>query len=298
MQRANEQYTSKYSIIVIIYNTYSRRVHDVSFADYDQNLELSTTRVLFQDAFDGIDVAFGHTTDDHLFRRHEIFAKVHGKPHVAYHRRDDKNKLVDSFKLDAQLINKSFSLEEFKVGLKPGARTLDIPAIGCKNCTTKGSMSLSHGAFSLDLSPFDEIKDEILSKVPEVVSKIPEIVSKVPEIVTKIPIPKITELPKIPDFFKFSEEVNTNGIKDIKNVIKGGSFELSTSGISAHLDMFAKPKESGEFEILLFKVPVLGFSIPGIGQAGAVFEPRIVADFETSEALEISYGIDVTVRNP
>jgi hypothetical protein len=78
-------------------------------------------------------------------------------------------------------------------------------------------------------------------------------------------------------------------------VVTGGFIELSATGVGARLELFARPKVSGAFEIALFPLPILGFAIPGIGKAGAVFEPRIAFDFEISGGFELNYGIDVTV---
>jgi hypothetical protein len=35
--------------------------------------------------------------------------------------------------------------------------------------------------------------------------------------------------------------------------------------------------------------------IPGVGKAGATFEPRIAFDFELRDTLEVNYGLEVTV---
>ena len=78
-------------------------------------------------------------------------------------------------------------------------------------------------------------------------------------------------------------------------LITGGFVELTATGVGAHLEMFARPATSGAFEITLFQLPILGFVIPGIGKAGAVFEPRVAVQFAVSGAVEVNYGIDVQV---
>lgn len=94
----------------------------------------------------------------------------------------------------------------------------------------------------------------------------------------------------VPDFLQGGDDG-----KSINNVITSGFFELAATNVAAHLELFAKPKTSGAYEIALFKVPVVGFVIPGIGRAGAVFEPRIAVDFEVSGGFELGYGVDVAV---
>ncbi|KAH7378275.1 hypothetical protein BKA66DRAFT_571703 [Pyrenochaeta sp. MPI-SDFR-AT-0127] len=99
-----------------------------------------------------------------------------------------------------------------------------------------------------------------------------------------------SQIDLIPDVFEGGDDG-----KEITSVITGGFIELVATGLGARLEMFARPITSGAFEIALFKLPVFGFVIPGIGKAGAVFEPRIAADFEVSGGLELNYGIEVAV---
>jgi hypothetical protein len=83
--------------------------------------------------------------------------------------------------------------------------------------------------------------------------------------------------------------------KDLLNVITGGFFELTATNVGAHVDLFARPKVSGSFEIELPGLPIVGFTIPGVGRAGVTFEPSLKADYEVSGGLEIGYGFDVVV---
>jgi len=121
---------------------------------------------------------------------------------------------------------------------------------GCNNCSTRGQISLTQGAFNIDIAKIDVI----------------------------------------PDVFEGGDDG-----KEITDIITGGFVELAATGVGARLDLFARPKVSGAFEIALFPLPILGFVIPGIGKAGAVFEPRVAFDFEISGGFELNYGIDVAV---
>jgi hypothetical protein len=100
-----------------------------------------------------------------------------------------------------------------------------------------------------------------------------------------------SQIDLIPDIFEGSDDG-----KEITSVITGGFVELTATGVGAHLEMFARPATSGAFEIALFQLPILGFAIPGIGKAGAIFEPRVAVQFTVSGAVEVNYGIDVQVR--
>ncbi|CAO2653945.1 Nn.00g106780.m01.CDS01 [Neocucurbitaria sp. VM-36] len=230
------------------------RVHDVSFAEDGEALELSISRSSWQDAFDTFDISFGHTTENHLYRRHTDFAKVRRKRQdkkidIPADTPDDKN--TATFNLTSSLIDTTFSAESFLAGLE---QLVPIPAlpieVGCKLCTTRGRLELTQGAIKIDA----------------------------------------TQIDLVPDIFQGGDDG-----KEITSVITGGFMELAATGMGAHLEMFARPKASGAFEIALFQLPILGFVIPGVGKAGAVFEPRVAVNFEISGGFEINYGIDVAV---
>lgn len=258
-----ERYTSKCSDrnANITTNTNLARVHDVSFGDeLGESLELSVTEASWQDAFDHFNISFGHTTDDHLFRRHSDFAKIRRKRQAVENlpvvdipadTPDDVNSVT--FDLKSEVIDKTFAAEEFLLGLEQLVPIPQLPIeFGCNNCSTRGQITLSQGGFNIDLSKIDVI----------------------------------------PDIFEGGDDG-----KEITDIISGGFVELATAGLGARLDLFARPKVNGAFEIGLFPLPIAGFVIPGIGKAGAVFESRIAFDFEISGGFELNYGIDVAVSS-
>jgi hypothetical protein len=158
-----------------------------------------------------------------------------------------------TFDLRSELLDTTFPAESFLAGLQ---ELVPIPQlhieIGCKNCSTRGQLTLTQGAIKIDASQID----------------------------------------LIPDIFQGGDDG-----KEITSVVTGGFIELSATGVGARIELFARPKQSGAFEIALFPLPILGFVIPGIGKAGASFEPRIAVDFNIS-GFEINYGIDVAVSHP
>jgi hypothetical protein len=156
-----------------------------------------------------------------------------------------------TFDLKSEILDTTFPAESFLSGLQELVPIPQLPIeIGCRNCSTRGQVTLTQGAIKIDLSQID----------------------------------------LIPDIFQGGDDG-----KEITSVVTGGFIELSATGVGAHIELFARPKQSGAFEVALFPLPILGFVIPGIGQAGAVFEPRIAADFNISGGFELNYGIDVAV---
>ncbi|KAG9190413.1 hypothetical protein G6011_08501 [Alternaria panax] len=231
------------------------RVHNVSFAGDGEALELSVSKTTWQAAFDHVDISFGHTTEDHVYRRHSDFSKLRrkrqNKVDIPADTPDNVNTVA--FDLTSELLNTTFGIESFLSVISGAISLPDVPVpieIGCKRCSTSGQIALTQGAFNIDASQID----------------------------------------LIPDIFEGGDDG-----KQITSVITGGFVELVATGVGARLELFARPVSSGGFEIALFQVPIAGFVIPGIGKAGAVFEPKITFDFEVSGTLEVNYGLEVTV---
>jgi hypothetical protein len=196
---------------------------------------------------------FGHTTDDHRYRRHADFTNIYRKRQDTVDIPADTPDTITTaiFDLASELVNTTFSAGSFLGGLSDLVALPNVPIeIGCKSCSTRGQLSLTQGAIRLDVSQID----------------------------------------LIPDIFEGGDDG-----KDITSVITGGFVELTATGVGAHLEMFARPATSGAFEITLFQLPILGFVIPGIGKAGAIFEPRVAVQFSVSGAVEVNYGIDIQV---
>ncbi|KAH8724434.1 hypothetical protein GQ44DRAFT_569644, partial [Phaeosphaeriaceae sp. PMI808] len=228
------------------------KVHDVAFADEGKGLDVSVTQEAWNDAFDLFDISFGHTADDHLFRRHSDFTKLRTKRQtleIPQDTPDNVNRVI--FDLAREVIDTTFSAESFLFGLDKIVPIPELPIeIGCANCSTRGQVVLSQGAINIDLSQID----------------------------------------LIPDFLQGGDDG-----KDLSDVISGGFIELAAVGVGARLELFARPKVSQKFDIALFTLPVFGFVIPGIGKAGANFEPRLAVGFDLSGGFELRYGIDVAV---
>jgi hypothetical protein len=255
MRRASDQSIGKLRACIQVTSSDDQRVNDVSFAEDGEALELSVSKTTWRAAFDHVDISFGHTKDDHIYRRHADFERIRNKRQnkvdIPADTPDDINTVT--FDLSSELLNTTFPVEAFLSGISGVVGLPDVPLpieIGCKRCTTSGQIALSQGAFNIDVSQID----------------------------------------LIPDIFEGGDDG-----KEISNVITGGFVELVATGVGARLELFARPPSSGSFEVALFQVPITGFTIPGIGKAGAFFEPKIAFDFEISGTLEVNYGLELTV---
>ncbi|KAF2445959.1 hypothetical protein P171DRAFT_277068 [Karstenula rhodostoma CBS 690.94] len=119
--------------------------------------------------------------------------------------------------------------------------------------------------------------------------------SKVDSIVDSIPLP--TKLPDI-DLNPFDRRTKMakRGVDfDLGKVVTGGFVELKANGLEAYFELGAKPKGTGYFTFRVFELPILGFVLPGVGRAGAVFEALLEADYEMDGGFEMSYGMNLEV---
>ncbi|EOA84581.1 uncharacterized protein SETTUDRAFT_61645, partial [Exserohilum turcica Et28A] len=233
------------------------RVNDVTFAKDGEALEASVTKTTWQDAFDHVNITFGHTTEDHFYRRHADFARIRSKRQnrVSIPENTPDNVNTVTFDLNTEVLDKTFGAADILDIIGNFLPLPDLPVnvpieVGCKRCATTGKLALSQGAFHIDLSKID----------------------------------------LIPDIFQGGDDG-----KEISSVITGGFVELQAIGVGARLELFARPTSNGMLEVALFQVPIAGFTIPGIGQAGAVFEPRVRFEFQVSGGLEVTAGLDLKV---
>jgi hypothetical protein len=214
-------------------------------------------KTTWKDAFDHMNITFGHTTEDHFYRRHTDFARIRSKRQnrVTIPQDTPDNVNTALFDLNSEVVDKTFINTDFLDIIGSVAPLPDLPInipieIGCKRCATTGQLALSQGAFNIDLSQID----------------------------------------LIPDIFQGGDDG-----KEISKVISGGFVELVATGLGARLELFARPSANGQFEIALFQLPIAGFTIPGIGNAGAIFEPRVRFEFSVTGGLEVNYGLDLKV---
>lgn len=234
------------------------RVNNLNFSDDKLSLDLAVVESSWKDAFSRFDIDFGHTTDTHIFRRHADFFKIRRRQEptvsilpVAIPSDTPDDVVTASFDLSSQLIDKTFEPGDFLSGIADALAIPDLPIeVGCKNCSTAGTLVLTQGAINIDLQQVDVI----------------------------------------PDFLQGGDDG-----KDLTSVITGGFFQLTANNVGAHIELFARPKVSGAFEIALLPLPIVGFTIPNIGRAGVTFEPTLQVSYEVSGGIEINHGFDIAV---
>jgi hypothetical protein len=284
-------------------------VTDFHHPEDDFSLKLSVVESEFSDSFTKFDISFGHTEDAHVYRKHSDFYKTRKRreepamakrfsvpklpkvsipdvpkvsipdvpkvsipdvpkisvpdvpklsiPDVSVPVPEDtpEDKTLASFDLSWESIDEPFDISSFMLPVPVPVTTpyINLPLeVGCKECSTTGTLELTQGGFNIDLKQVD----------------------------------------LVPDFIGGKDD------KDIFNVITGGFVELSAKDMSAHFDLFARPRESGQFNLHLFTLPVLGFAIPGIGRAGVTPTLELSLDYEfegPKKAIDLNYGFDLEV---
>lgn len=151
-------------------------------------------------------------------------------------------------------------------------------------------------------SKIESIADPAISAVTSVIGAVP---SKVESFFNNIPTPEVN-LPDLNPFGRRARrEANLDrrtkmakrGVDfDLGKVVTGGFVELKANNMEAYFELGAKPKSTGYFTFRVLELPILGFTIPGVGRAGAVFEALLEADYEFEGGFDMSYGMNLVVR--
>ncbi|ORY16014.1 hypothetical protein BCR34DRAFT_145102 [Clohesyomyces aquaticus] len=260
------------------------KVMEIESSADESSLELLVIKTAWKDAFSDLDIDFGYTTDGHLFRRHSDFQKIRrrqdsssttpvtlnttatgtasviaatpvsftvstltSRPPIPTGIPDNKESAT--FDLAFQSLNTTFKPEDFLNGVETIVNVPTVPLeVGCKNCTTTGSLVLVQGNFKVGTA-------------------------------------------NIP--FSISDLDELNGLA--MKAFESGFVELQANGLTAHIELFSKPSASGQFEMTLFKLPIVGFVIPGMGQAGVTFAATIQTSYNVTGGIEATYGFDLWV---
>ncbi|KAF1812248.1 hypothetical protein P152DRAFT_482286 [Eremomyces bilateralis CBS 781.70] len=80
---------------------------------------------------------------------------------------------------------------------------------------------------------------------------------------------------------------------DSASLLESGSIELRLLGFGAHIELQGEIGANGAIPFTLFKYPVFGFNIPGLGVAGLTVAPELIVSWETELSLNFSFGFDV-----
>lgn len=139
-------------------------------------LDLAVTEALWQDAFENLDINFGHTRYDHIYRRHSDFSRARRKRQndetIKIPTNTPENVNNAKFDIASQLLNTTFKAVDFtrinSLIPVPGVRVPELPLqVGCKNCSTRGQVILTQGAIKLNMKQFDipDIPDISIQKL-------------------------------------------------------------------------------------------------------------------------------------
>ncbi|KAF2263947.1 hypothetical protein CC78DRAFT_617150 [Lojkania enalia] len=236
------------------------KVHDVQVSADEHSLELSVVESKWKKTFSQFNIEFGYTKNGHLFRR-QLGSK----------RRPGRRQVLDPATITAA----------------PVAIPSDTP-----DEQIAASFDLSFSTANSTFSPEEFLKGaEGIVAIPDLPVELGcnECTTTGALTLTQGSFDiDLGDVDLLPDFLD-GDDAN------VLSIIKGGFIELAAKDLAAHIDLFAKPKASGEFEIALPSLPIVGFVIPGLGKAGVSFEASLLASFEVEGGIEINYGFDVTV---
>ncbi|KAF2834854.1 hypothetical protein M501DRAFT_943340, partial [Patellaria atrata CBS 101060] len=218
------------------------RVQGINYRKADSTVILNVERVSWKKSFRSFNIDFGYTENEHILRHH--FPQIDTRqalPPVNPESIDPSTFPLPTDTPEADSATVDLSFQVLDIDFVPSILG-DIPfEIGCKNCTTSGSVTLSSGEF--DITP------------------------------------------------EFSFGNLDQGI----DFIQGGFVELTVDSFAARIELEASPVASVAFAQELIVLPIVGFVIPGIGQAGITFAPQISGSFELDGCIDITYGFELEV---
>ncbi|KAJ4303267.1 hypothetical protein N0V90_002160 [Kalmusia sp. IMI 367209] len=144
------------------------------------------------------------------------------------------------------------------------------------------------------------VPSKVESKVDSIINQIPSIIPDIPKVDIPNPFGRRDEKAKRGEQSKNvrkarREEKAKRADFDLGKIITGGFVELQADNLEAYFEIGAKPKSTGQFTFYLLDLPILGFSIPGVGHAGAIFEVLLEADYEFEGGFDLTYGMNLRV---
>ncbi|KAK5052047.1 hypothetical protein LTR84_002851 [Exophiala bonariae] len=89
-------------------------------------------------------------------------------------------------------------------------------------------------------------------------------------------------------------------IDSFSDIFKVGFVQFSIKDFLAHVELQIVPSVEGSTTLALFSLPipgVTGFSLPGIGKAGLLFEPQLSLSWKLTGGIELTYGFELEIHN-
>ncbi|KAF2478229.1 uncharacterized protein BDR25DRAFT_338854 [Lindgomyces ingoldianus] len=257
-------------------------VRNVAVSADEFSLELSIVESSWKRAFTRFNIDFGYTTEGHLLRRHSDFQKVRRRRQVSAPTTTVPAQTTASGPLSV-IAETPVSFAATNITAAPPVPT-NIP-----DDVNSASFNL---AFQTLNSTFS---------APSFLSGLEDLVG-IPTLPVEVGCKNCTTTGYIL-LTQGNFDVNSGFIPTALGNPEGlalqafhsGFIELEANGLTAHIELFSKPKVSGQFALSLFDLPIVGFSIPKLGKAGVSFNATIQASYEVSGGIEATYGFDLWV---
>ncbi|KAF2835360.1 hypothetical protein M501DRAFT_1060878 [Patellaria atrata CBS 101060] len=218
------------------------RVNEGSIGN-DGALTLQVTPMEWREAFPKFRMEYGHTNEGHSILDHRRLKKRSALSQTII-------STADLFPTSTDVVTATATTTQISVATQILDSTFAISngasfEVGCKNCTTTGTLDVGFGSFDFD--------------------------------------PNIN--------------INSTDIAETDvSFFKSGFIDIVANDVSAWIELKAvMSTEPFVFLETLWRVPVLGVTIPNFGAAGLWFEPAVRGDVAIYAALELTWGFKVTV---
>ncbi|KAF2807985.1 uncharacterized protein BDZ99DRAFT_500259 [Mytilinidion resinicola] len=244
------------------------KVHGLTVSEDGSSLVMEVTRTPFKEAFRTFEIEFGHTNEPHLFRRHDRVL-----------RRESPSSATTESHAVQTVHTTSTRLHTLTSTITSAPNITAIPSLVVPStaASTATSAVIDLSFQELDTT-FPTIPNNPLSQLPFTIG------------CKNCTTHGFLVLSSGKFTFDFNVLDGDGGAFDI---IQAGTIELQLNSFFAHVELSSQPSHSAAFQHSLFTAPVVGFVIPGIGQAGIVFEAVVAIEFAINGAVELTYGFDL-----
>jgi hypothetical protein len=259
----------------------SNRIHSINTSEDGLSLVLDVTETLFKEAFGKFDISFGHTSEPHLFRRHDRVLRRQESSSTDTWEHEEATTTGSDGDTTVRITSTHLNTAKSTITVAPSMPAISTVAVPSTAASTATSVNIDLGYEELD-STF-AIPNNPLGQVPLTMG------------CKNCTTGGFLILSSGKFSFDFDVSALTDDDPNSSALIKSGNIQLKMNDFFAHIELSSKPSIAAAFEHSLFTAPVVGFVIPGIGQAGIAFQALVAVEFALSGGIELTYGFDLSV---
>ncbi|KAF2495717.1 hypothetical protein BU16DRAFT_618475 [Lophium mytilinum] len=248
------------------------KIHSSTVSEDGLSLVMEITRTPFKEAFQTFEIEFGNTNEPHLFRRHDRVLRRESPFSTTTESHVDRTIHITSTRLHTITST---------ITSAPNITSMSSIVVPSTAASTATSAAINLSFQELDTT-FPTIPNNPLSQLPFTIG------------CKNCTTNGFLVLSSGKFAFDFNVLDGDGGPFDI---IQAGTITLQLNDFFAHVELSSQPSHSAAFQHSLFTAPVVGFVIPGIGQAGIAFEALVAIEFKITGAVPTGSSIQIDFGN-